>query len=131
MVYPLRCNQTDLRRIGQRAEETACRFLQRRGLQLLARNYRCVSGEIDLIMRDQLDMVFVEVRYRARQDYGMSAETVTAHKQRKLIKTAHHYLQRHTSNEVVACRFDVIAITQRQFRVAIEWIKDAFQVSHF
>ena len=49
---------------GQLAEQQACVFLQTKGLRLLARNYYCAFGEIDLIMRDCSDVVFVEVRKR-------------------------------------------------------------------
>ena len=54
------------KKTGDHAEQLACVFLQQQGLQLVTRNYRCRGGEIDLIMRDDDSLVFVEVRYRHR-----------------------------------------------------------------
>jgi len=80
---------------GNRAEATACDYLQRQGLKLVERNYLCKRGEIDLIMRDGQDTVFVEVRYRRSDRFGSSAESVDWRKQAKLLATAEHYLQQH------------------------------------
>lgn len=113
--------------IGQQAEKQACVFLEEKGLKLLARNYHCVFGEIDLIMRDQDDVVFVEVRKRTNTDYGDAIESITLIKQRKLIKTATHYLQKLQWLDKVPCRFDIIGISLNQ----IEWIKDAFTADNF
>lgn len=114
---------------GQAAERTAHSYLTQRGLQMLTRNYLCAAGEIDLIMRDGDDLVFVEVRYRKSSLFGGSAETVTPAKQRKLIKAALDYLQHHKLNvHTTPCRFDVVAIlSQPTGRMEVEWIKDAFQ----
>mgnify|MGYP001814174918 CR=1 FL=1 len=109
------------KRIGHHAESLACGYLKRRGLRLLSRNFRCRRGEIDLIMQDGAQLVFVEVRYRSRGDFGSALESVTPGKQRKLITTAQHYLQR--SGKTPACRFDVVGMgPDRQ----MHWIKNAF-----
>ena len=94
---------------GAEAEDLACAWLQARGLRLRERNYRSRRGEIDLIMQDGDQLVFVEVRYRNSSRYGSAAESVTAAKQTRLISAASQYLQgqRHTQ----ACRFDVLAIS--------------------
>ena len=109
---------------GAGAEDTACRYLENRGLSLVARNYRCPMGEIDLIMRDEKDLVFVEVRYRRCDDYGSAAESISAAKQTRIITAATHYLQRLPAEP--PCRFDVVAIGGKA-SYRIEWIKDAFQ----
>ena len=116
---------SDMQQIGFAAEELACRFLQKQGLRLISRNYRCKTGEIDLIMQENLILVFVEVRFRKNEFFGTSAETVTYTKQKKLIKAAQFYLQQHRC-ENRPCRFDVIAMTSRNSKSEIEWIKDAF-----
>src|SRR3990167_9967695 len=67
--------------IGQKAEEIACRFLLQQGLQLLKKNYTSRYGEIDLILQDRHDVIFVEVRNRNRIDYGNALESVTKNKQ--------------------------------------------------
>lgn len=110
---------------GRSGEELACRHLQARGLTLVERNFRCKCGELDLIMRDGRQLVFVEVRYRRDNRHGTPAETVTYGKRRRLIRTASYYLQRHPCD--LPCRFDIIAIAQRDGRDTLEWIRDAFQ----
>lgn len=112
----------DKKNIGDIAEQTACDFLQANGLILMTRNYRCLYGEIDLIMQDNNDIVFVEVRSRSYTHYGYAEETVDHHKQKKLLRTATHFLQEKNWLDVVDCRFDVIGFLNSN----IKWIKDAF-----
>ena len=80
---------------GQYAEQLACDHLEKEGLRLVQKNYHCPMGEIDLIMKDKEMLVFVEVRYRKNTQYGSGAESVNGPKQKKLLSTAMHYLQRH------------------------------------
>lgn len=117
-------------RRGRLAETLACRYLQARGLILVARNYRCRLGELDLIMRDGDCLVFVEVRLRRNTRYGGAAESIDRRKQRKLLCTARHYLavERPTS---AALRFDVVALEgdlgpRGNTPGKIQWIKNAF-----
>lgn len=117
----------DTREIGQEAETLACHWLEKKGLKLLTRNYRCIFGEIDLVMRDNTEVVFIEVRKRSNVNYGSAVESVTFAKQRKLIKTAMHYLQKLHWFDKVQCRFDIVGISNGQ----IEWIKDAFSAENF
>lgn len=112
---------------GQQAEDMACDYLQARGLQLLMRNYRCVRGEIDLIMKDGASIVFVEVRYRNSQRFGGGAASVDRQKQQKLIATALHYLQQNRAAAKSPARFDVVAIAPEANSAKIDWIPDAFQ----
>ena len=112
---------------GNHAEAAACDYLQRQGLTLVERNYLCKRGEIDLIMRDGKDTVFVEVRYRRSDRFGSSAESVDWRKQAKLLATAEHYLQQHPKAAQSACRFDVVALTTENTQQKIHWITDAFQ----
>lgn len=114
--------------IGKQAEQEACRFLQAKGLRMLVQNYYCYHGEIDLIMQDQDDIVFVEVRKRNRIDYGYAFETVNSRKRKKLIKTAVHFLQRNNWLHKVNSRFDIIAMHPVTGIMQIEWIKNAFFV---
>ena len=110
---------------GQHYEDLALRFLQAQGLALMARNYRCRSGEIDLIMRDDQYLVFVEVRYRASTSHGGAAASVTREKQQKLQRTALNFLHTQRINEAgQACRFDVIAFGGNE---ECQWYKNAIQ----
>lgn len=120
---------------GQLAEELACQYLQQKGMKLLERNYHCRFGELDLIMQDKQNLVFIEVRYRSNQAFGTGAETVTSNKQSKLVKTAAAYLQQHVKLAKYPARFDVISMSgQLQHpaasneldKINIEWIENAF-----
>lgn len=110
---------------GQWAEQQALDHLQRAGLRLLERNFRCRMGEIDLIMADGAVLVFVEVRFRASDRYGTGFETVTRAKQRKLYRAARAYLARHKAGNAF-CRFDVVSVTKRNYQPDLLWVKDAF-----
>jgi len=107
--------------LGQTAEARAAAFLQARGLKLLARNWRCRFGEIDLIMRDGATLVFIEVRLRSRNDFGGAAASVTPAKQRKLLAAARQYLA--TLKTLPPRRFDVVALSGDD---APDWIRNAF-----
>jgi len=110
-----------LKRKGDWAENLALDYLTQAGLKLVERNYRCKQGEIDLVMQDGKDLVFVEVRYRNTQKFGGALSSVDWRKQKKIISTASQYLQ--TLRNTPPCRFDVIAIQDMQ---KIEWLKNAF-----
>ncbi|MCB1823442.1 MAG: YraN family protein [Candidatus Competibacteraceae bacterium] len=112
---------------GSAAEDLARRYLEARGLALVARNFRCRGGELDLIMRDGEYLVFVEVRSRRHTRYGTPAESVTRTKQRRLLRAAALYLQRQRLD--LPCRFDVVAILQADGEPRVEWIRDAFQLT--
>lgn len=112
--------------IGDRAEEIANNYLQKQGLKLIGKNYRCRLGEIDLIMQDKDTLVFVEVRCRKSNLFGGAAGSVTFHKQTKLIRAAQLYLQQQKQLAKLVCRFDVVAITSQGPSAQVEWIKHAF-----
>lgn len=112
---------------GQWAEDRAAAQLEQAGLQLLARNYRCRSGEIDLVAADGNVLVFVEVRYRRRSGYGNAAESIDHRKQKRIIDSAHHFLQAHARYRQFACRFDVILLSGEEAEPRMEWIRNAFQ----
>src|SRR3990167_3890760 len=114
----------DRQQIGRTAEQKAAEFLQKKGLRLLKKNYRCCFGEIDLIMEDRDDIVFVEVRYREAVDHGHPLESIDGRKVKKIIKTATYFLQKTQLLDKKNGRFDVIAIHQ----TTIEWIRNAFMV---
>lgn len=106
---------------GSNAENLAAIFLGQNKLRLVARNYRCRFGEIDLIMQDDDTLVFVEVRMRSSDHYGGAAASITPRKQAKLIQTARYYLSQQDND--MLCRFDAILISGNS---EIEWIQNAF-----
>lgn len=109
---------------GSDAEQLAASYLQRRHLVLVAQNYRCRFGEIDLIMLDGATLVFIEVRMRATGQFGGAAASITPAKQAKLIRTARQYLSE-IDNEP-PCRFDAVLLSGSNGQ-EIEWIRNAFE----
>jgi putative endonuclease len=107
---------------GADAEDLAAAFLERAGLKLVERNYRCRFGEIDVIARDGATLVFVEVRMRSSERFGGAAASITAAKQVKLVRAARHYLA--DVGRPPPCRFDALLINGNTH--AIEWLKNAF-----
>ncbi len=112
-----------MNRDGRHAEDVAATFLQQRGLKLVARNYRCRFGEIDLIARDGDTLVFVEVRMRSGSGYGGAAASITAGKRAKLTRAARHYLA--GRSRLPPCRFDALLVSGADD--TIEWLKSAFE----
>lgn len=108
--------------LGVDAEAMAAAFLEDRGLTIVARNYRCRMGEIDLVARDGAVTVFVEVRKRASSAYGGAAASITAAKKLRLTRTARHYMSRLST--LPQCRFDAVLIEGEPPR--IEWVRNAF-----
>lgn len=94
---------------GRVGESLAAVALTARGYHVLQANYTCRAGEIDLVCRLGDTIVFVEVRSRTRQDYGLPEETIDGKKRRRIILAAQHYLLVNQIDDV-PCRFDVVAI---------------------
>jgi putative endonuclease len=112
---------------GQLVEKKARDFLQANGLKFITQNYYCRFGEIDLIMIDGDELVFIEVRLRTHLDYGSAIESINYPKQKRLLATATHYLQKHPAHSAMNCRFDVMGFSGND----IDWIKDAFSYEHY
>ena len=112
---------------GRWGEETAAAYLRRRHYTIVAANYRCRLGEIDLIAWDGDVLCFVEVKTRTNLDMALPREYVTPQKQNKLRKTARMYL----AEKRLDCpaRFDVAEVyAEHSFDEArIEYLENAFQ----
>ena len=106
---------------GARAEDLCAALLRRAGLRILARNWRCRHGEIDLIAEDRGMLVFAEVRMRSGPGFGGAGESVTAAKRQRLLAAARLYLSRQPE---ALCRFDVFLVDGASANV--QWIRDAF-----
>jgi putative endonuclease len=109
---------------GAAGEERAAQFLATHGLEILLRNWRCRLGELDLVARSGDVLVIVEVRSRARGDYGSAAASITYAKRRRIVRAARHLLMLRPDLARLPARFDVIAIDGAEGR--IEWIRGAF-----
>ena len=105
--------KTDNRQsLGQSGEVLACKELERRGYEILARGYRSRFGEIDIVARSNQTIVFVEVKTRAGDDFGGGAAAVTPWKQRRVAQMAVDYLSRHQLHDQ-PCRFDVVTVDMK------------------
>ena len=111
---------------GAEAETRALRHLQRQGLKLVTRNWRCPGGELDLVMSVRDTLVMVEVRKRARSDYGDAFASVNARKRGRVIRAAKMFLAAHPQYARHAVRFDVVAVDAED---KVEWLEAAFDAT--
>ncbi|MDD5712038.1 MAG: YraN family protein [Smithellaceae bacterium] len=114
---------------GKKGEDTAVRFLKKKGFRIVTRNYRCVFGEVDIIAWDGQCLVFVEVKSRRGDEFGAPQLAVGADKQKKLSHVALNYLSENGLRDIDA-RFDVLAIVMAQNGPLIEHIENAFEVTN-
>ena len=124
--------------LGQWAEQTALLFLQSQQYQYVNKNYHSRFGEIDLIVKRDNELVFVEVKARSAGSYAEACEVISYSQQRKIIKTAQFFLQRYPNYYNFDCRFDVICFDFPQklaktvqpdfskLQYDQQWIKHAF-----
>ncbi len=107
--------------LGRAGELKAVEFLKKKGFKIVKTNYKTYCGEIDVIALDGENVVFIEVKTRTNEDFGLPSEAVTAKKREKYYKVASEFLQREKKTDC-PCRFDVIEIENGQ----INHIIDAF-----
>ena len=99
----------DKRSIGAQGEQLAVKFLKKNGYKILQRNYRCKTGEIDIVGYDRGTITFIEVKTRFSEVYGPPELAVTDGKKRQIIKVALHYVAE-KKIEGFDLRFDVVSI---------------------
>jgi putative endonuclease len=113
--------------LGRTGESIAAEYLADAGLEIIARNYRCYRGEIDIVAKDGAELVFVEVRTRhGAMQQGTPEESVTHVKRERLRALAASYIREKHYEQWPPMRFDVVAITYEPDDVNIRWIKGAF-----
>ncbi|HEX3015424.1 MAG TPA: YraN family protein [Desulfobacteria bacterium] len=114
------------RKLGRAGEDMALNYLKSVGMQLLERNYRCRLGEIDLVMVDRGQLVFVEVRTKSSKTFGTGLESITSRKRRKL-KTLARYYMMYTGLKNDNIRFDVVSIEMPYQGIpSLEHVRAAF-----
>jgi putative endonuclease len=115
------------RELGEAGEAAAQAFLRQRGVKILAANFRCKAGEIDLVGQDGETVVFAEVKTRLSLAFGPPELAVHIRKQRQIVRTAEWFLAAKRLGDI-SCRFDVLAVTFPEEDEAphIEWVRDAF-----
>jgi putative endonuclease len=114
-------------RRGKSGESHARVWLEGRGYTTVAANWRCPSGELDLVMLHRDELVFVEVKTRTGERFGRAAEAVTPAKQRKLLTTAAWFASEHPEHEDRIWRIDIVAVTidPRTGAASVEHIENA------
>ncbi len=110
---------------GDRGEALAAEYLRENGYEILASQFRCRFGEIDLIARREDILCFVEVKLRSDLRFGLPRDFVTVTKQRRVRTTAAFYMTRHYPD--LCARFDVAEVYDDETPPRIEYIEDAFQ----
>ena len=117
-------------KFGYASERKAAQLLEKRGYQIIARNYKKRYGEIDLIALEKDTLCFIEVKARVHPQFDMT-ELIPKSKQKKIITVAKSYIAEHTDGEK-ACRFDVVLINNTDNHLTIQVIPDAFsEEEHF
>lgn len=118
---------SDRKLLGRWGEKRCEKFLKRKGLKILTRNFRCKTGEIDLIMVDtDGGIVFIEVKTRADENFAEAETSITSAKKAKLARTARYFL---SSNKIEnrPSRFDIVTIILGQSgRPQIRHYQNAF-----
>ena len=112
---------------GSEAEDLARGYLEARGLKLLAANYRCRYGELDLVMRDGAQLVVVEVRSRRSDRHGAPEASITHRKKRSLMRAAQCFIRDHPQFNGMMLRFDVVGILTGATRARFRWFRNALQ----
>ena len=109
------------RDLGARGEDQAASAYRQRGFELVDRNWRCATGELDLVCHDGTTLVFCEVKTRSSARFGAGAEAVSPAKQRRIRRLAVLWLRTHRAR-AVQIRFDVASVAGEQVSI----IEDAF-----
>lgn len=102
-------DKRNCRETGALYEQKAVSFLEKKGYQIVERNFYSKYGEIDIIARDREYLVFVEVKFRKNAYLGAALEAVTPAKQKRIIRSAMYYIYSNRKLYDTACRFDVLA----------------------
>lgn len=112
--------------IGQRKEQQASAWLKGKNIEIIAENYLCKGGEIDLIGLDkhQNRLIFFEVKYRKNTLYGHPAEMITPKQQQRILRCAQRFLQTHPQYQNYPMQFDVLTFLADQSEP--EQIENAF-----
>jgi putative endonuclease len=114
--------------LGKSGEDLACRELERRGYEIVARRYRKRHGELDIVARDGETTVFVEVKTRQGHQYGRGSEAVHSLKRRRMMHLALEYVTSHRLADA-PCRFDVVSIDVESGKPVVEVFRNAFDMT--
>jgi putative endonuclease len=115
----------DRNHLGSNAEDRAASELERAGFTVLARNYRCRAGELDIVARRARVLVIAEVRLRSSAAFGGAAASITAAKRTRIVRATRYLLRCQPSLAALEVRFDALLL--RTPEGPVEWIEGAFE----
>jgi len=113
--------------IGNQAETLACEYLQGNGYKVIQRNYKDRFCEIDIVASNKTTIIFVEVKYRSRVDYGGAASSITSNKAQRMTHSAEYWLATHEGYEKIQPRIDVMTIVGEISNPTIEHFESAIE----
>lgn len=114
--------------LGKKGEDIAAAFLEKKGYNILFRNYKCSFGEIDIIAKHKKILSFIEVKTRSTKKYGLPQEAVTPAKQTKISRVALEFVQRYKMDNRAA-RFDVVSVQYLNDGYEVDLIENAFELT--
>lgn len=118
-------NENYNKKIGKEGEDRATEYLEKQGYIILNRNYVTNSGEIDIIAKDKNEYVFIEVKSRTTNKYGIPVESINKDKMNHILISSQYYICRNGLNSEFI-RFDVIEIYMNNKKININHIKNVF-----
>ena len=117
------------RRHGGAAERLAALHVEAAGLRVIARNFRCRGGELDLVCVERGALVIIEVRQRSAGGFGGPLASIDHRKRRRIARTTEYFRMHSRRWAGCAVRFDVVAVLGPPGgHHKLTWIKDAFRV---
>lgn len=120
-------NGKNRKKTGYYGEAIACKVLEKRGYRLVEKNFTIRGGEIDLIIKKEQELIFVEVKTRRNDRYGSPLESITPQKQRRIIRASEIFLCGKERDEVDARFFAVgVCLDDRDRPVKVEILEDIF-----
>ena len=106
--------------LGQEGEKIAIKYLQRLGYTIIEQNFRCKSGEIDIIAKEEEQIIFIEVKTRTSNRYGEPIESVNSIKQKHIVSTASYYVfLKYRNNNKIAMKYHNLVTKKTKWKIII------------
>ena len=115
--------------LGKNGEDEAVKYLEKQGYTIIERNFMCKQGEIDIIALNEKYLVFVEIKSRTSNEFGLPSESVTERKKKHMIKAIQYYLYKRNL-ENVNIRIDVIEVYVKDEKYTINHIKQIIWIDN-
>ncbi len=125
MIFKIDPRNLNRKELGKWGEKLAIKYLKLKGYRIIEKNYSCKLGEIDIIAEKSNYLVFIEVKTRRSESFGLPQAAVDYRKQEKIKSVALYYIAYHHDKELQV-RFDVISIMIQNIKPQVEHFKGAF-----